>query len=230
VDNLRSPDLAYYERCHLEPQKPQLWVPDPVGPCVKTLAQLAGRVNVPFDLQSVPDEGRPPYPMLSRRYAIAAASGGRPFPGWSQVFAEAAEELRGLRASEDYPQARYRPRVKTPEWANTVHGGDQHFGLGALGLPVNYKDSYSVQADKGTRADDRLRRASPLWLRAVGDGDRWRLLSLAFHSDFLPDDVGVHVWHGDRRQKRVTVTDQDVVDRTTEWVNTMRAGNTFVRW
>ena len=77
-----------------------------------------------------------------------------------------------------------------------MHGDSGHFPLGALGLPVGYQDGYVVNVD---RRGEPARRASPLWLRPVGAGDRWRLLSYAFHGEFLPgpDAPGVHLWqHG----------------------------------
>jgi hypothetical protein len=55
--------------------------------------------------------------------------------------------------------------------------------LGALGLPVNYKDGYVVNAE---HRNEKLRRASPLWLRPVGGATGWRLFSFAFLGDFLP--------------------------------------------
>ncbi|OLT23353.1 hypothetical protein BJF79_14515 [Actinomadura sp. CNU-125] len=72
--------------------------------------------------------------------------------------------------------------MKTPEWEGTVHGDSNRFPVGALGLPVVYKDGYVVNA----WGDKEHRRASPLWLRPVGSPGDLRLFSFAFLGDFLP--------------------------------------------
>jgi CRISPR-associated protein Cmr1 len=75
-----------------------------------------------------------------------------------------------------------------------------------------------------------LRRASPLWLRAVGEGDRWRLLSFAFQGQFLPgpDAPDVNLWQNGRHQKRLVVTDGDVQRLTEQWIKVLADDESFI--
>ena len=71
---------------------------------------------------------------------------------------------------------------------------------------------------------DHLRRASPLWLRPVGHGGRWRLLSFAFNTQFLPEASGAAAYLSRGAQRTpLTVTDDDVLDVTSAWINAMAA-------
>ena len=49
---------------------------------------------------------------------------------------------------------------------------------------------------------EELRRASPLWLRPVGAGDPWRLLTFAFQARFLPGRSTARVYLLARHQGR----------------------------
>ena len=213
-----SPGLEHYESLRY------LW---PSGPIERCMPSLIGLCKPRTDWSSPPT-----YPVLSKHFTKAGTSGGDTFRDWPYVLAHAGEQLRWFRASKDYPQAPYpEPKIKTPEWDEVVHGGSDHFGLGALGLPVVYKDTYEVNADRGGPSHaEPLRRASPLWLRPVGAGSRWRLLSFAFQGEFLPSPaVKVHLWHGGSQRKLLRVEHQDVVERTNRWIETMRQDGTFVR-
>jgi hypothetical protein len=226
--SIRTPGLGHYEPLT------RLWPDQPVGACMRQLKSLVEAHCGRFDPARVWSGNPPMYPALSKTHTIVGTSGGKPFSHWADVLAHAGEQLRWFRASRDHSEVRYRPRIKTPEWTEVVTGPDDHFGLGALGLPVVYKDHRTVNADHGRGADaEPLRRASPLWLRPVGEGRRWRLLSYAFLGEFLPtagpDAPVVHVWNGRRQGKQVTVTHDDVVKRATEWITTMRQDGTFVR-
>ena len=111
----------------------------------------------------------PPYPVLSRSRTLAGVSGGEAFADWQDTLWHAGEQLRHFRANRPNtsPTARYQPLIETREWAEVVHRRDgRHFPLGALGLPVGYKDNYVVNVDRGSGPGaEKLRRASPLWLR-----------------------------------------------------------------
>jgi CRISPR type III-B/RAMP module RAMP protein Cmr1 len=182
--------------------------------------------------------GRPSYPVLSQRWTRAAVRPGNPENDWKRVLGYAGEQYRWFRAREDTPGVPYRPQIKTVEWRNVTGRGDNRFALGSLGLPIVFKkDGPTVHADhlEGTRAVP-LRRASPMWLRAVssdrlsGDRQRWKLFSYAFQADFLPPSAAVHVWPGKTRQGiEMAVTDDDLVERTDSWINGMRAGTDFIR-
>lgn len=172
--------------------------------------------------------GPPSYPVLSEAWSLAGLSGGEAFEKWQDALWHAGHQLRHFRAPEDNhnPNARYQPKKETPEWLRVVHGQDDHFTVGALGLPVVYKDHYVVNADRG---EEKLRRASPLWLRAVGAKDNWRLLSFALIGQFLPgpDAPDVHLWRGDTRVKPLRVTDADVRSLTSQWITELRADRSF---
>lgn len=173
--------------------------------------------------------GPPKYPVLSPVWSVAGLSGGDPFEVWEHVLWEAGYQLRYFRAGDDNksPRARYSPKIETPEWLGVIHGQDDRFPVGALGLPVVYKDGFTVNADRG---QEKLRRASPLWLRAVGSEDEWRLLSFAFLGEFLPgpDAPEVHLWRHGTRGRPLQVTDADVKRQMAQWIRVMREDKTFV--
>ncbi len=226
--SILSPDLDHYQR---------LYDLSPAGTILQATRHLPGicrAAGVTYDPKNA-WPSRPTYPVLSARYTRAGVTDQRVFETWQQVLAYAGEQLRHFRACQPYPGAPYPPpKIKTPEWSKVVRGPGRHFGLGALGLPVGYKDKYVVNADF-PREPSPQRRSSPLWLRPVGDGTSWRLLSLAFHNKFLPkgepgspDVPVVHVWRDKRRVKPVAVEDADVTARTTMWIDAMRQGRSFV--
>ncbi|MCD0448608.1 type III-B CRISPR module RAMP protein Cmr1 [Actinocorallia sp. API 0066] len=170
---------------------------------------------------SIADWQEPPsFPVLSRQHTLAVLS-TRAFPSWEKTLGHAGEQFRRFRASRDYPGARYRPDIKTPEWEDVVHGADDHFTLGALGLPVVYKDGISV----GVEVDGKpSRRASPLWIRAVGHGTDWRILSFAFTGSFLPSgqDAPEVVLRGKGPRRTLNVADEDVAELARAWMRRLR--------
>lgn len=65
---------------------------------------------------------------------------------------------------------------------------------------------------------EELRRASPLWLRFVGD-DRtgeWRLFSFVFLNRFKPESALVR--HNKKPVRRLTVTDEHVDKSAVDWL------------
>jgi hypothetical protein len=214
--SLLTPGLAYYEGLT------RIWPDGPVAACMRYIAVLAGTRS--FDPAWT---GPPSFPVLSRSHTRAATS-GKTFGDWSETLIHAGGQLRHFRADRANPGGgvRYDPFIETPEWASVIHGDDDHFPLGALGLPVVYKDNYVVNADGENPSEPPRRRASPLWLRAVGAGNRWRLLSFAFQDEFLPpmpaDSPGVHLWSGTARGKPLRVTDDDVKRQTDRWIDVLR--------
>lgn len=191
------------------------------------LAELEDPTSgAPFDGQWM---SRPSYPVLSPAWSIAGLSGGDGFEKWQHVLWEAGYQLRYFRAGDDNksPRANYDPKIETPEWLGVVRGQGDHFPLGALGLPVGYKDGLVVNADRG---QEKLRRASPLWLRAVGAQDDWRLLSFAFLSEFLPGPEApeVHLWEHSNQRRALRVSDEDVKRQCSQWIRVWRQDKTFV--
>jgi CRISPR-associated protein Cmr1 len=213
-----SPGLAHYE------QLSQLWPSGPVGQCVPFLKPLVQRHGGRFGFAQW--DAPPPFPVLSKEHTIAGVSGGEAFSDWAGVLAYAGEQLRRFRASKNYPAAPYHPQIKTPEWDEVVWGNGEHFGLGALGLPVVYKGGSQVDVISGR---DTLRRASPLWLRPVGAGDDWRLLSFAFCGQFLPgpDRAAVYLRQEGRQPRKLTVTDDDTAELASAWINKLAADEWF---
>lgn len=177
------------------------------------------------------------YPVLTdARGALALSCTGN---SWADVLTFAGKELRAFRATETYGQNGRR----TPEWGAVVQSNrSDHFGLGALGLPVVYsKDpKISVNATCGVRGQgeppdprEPLRRASPLWLRPVLIGESWQLFSFAFRGVFLPppgpDGPTVRVFGGPEDDKEVRVKDSDVISRTQEWIHGLKYGRRFAQ-
>ena len=217
-DALLTPGLGHYERLSI------LWPSGPLGSCMPYIRDLTGQRS--FGGWA----GKPPtFPVLSRTHTKAGVSGGEEFPSWTRTLMHAGEQFRRFRASKENtrPGANYRPKIETPEWPAVVHRDSRHFALGALGLPVGYRDGYVVHADR--HGEGFMRRASPLWLRPVGQGDRWRLLSFAFHGEFLPgpDAPGVHLWHGRDQGKELRVETSDVTRQTSQWIDVLAADESF---
>ncbi|GGM66667.1 hypothetical protein GCM10011608_59990 [Micromonospora sonchi] len=174
----------------------------------------------------------PTYPVFGGPKVFIAELSGRSFPDWSAVLAYAGEQFRWFRATESAPGARYTPKIKTREWLRTINGDDHEFALGALGLPIVFKEGKTAYPiGTATAGGDRspLRRASPLWLRPLRDSNaRWRLLSFAFLGRFLPDEVEV-VLRGQRKQS-LRVDSTDVERLSADWITTLsRDDGTFVR-
>lgn len=99
--------------------------------------------------------------------------------------------------------------------------------LGALGLPVTYPDRFDVYP---AVRNELLRRPSSLWLRPVGEGDQWRLLSFAFCGQFLPGPGQPEVYLRERGHevRRLSVTDDNiVVALATTWIQTLAADEMF---
>lgn len=217
-DNIQTPPLPHYESLT------RLWPAGPVGDCVQYLRPLMGPHAGPLTLAQWAEP--PAYPVLSRTHTIAGTSGGDPFLTWADVAEHAGEQLRRFRASRPAPGARRDWGGRTPEWEDVVHGDSTRFSLGALGLPVTYPDRFDVYP---AIRNELLRRPSPLWLRPVGEGDQWRLLSFAFCGQFLPGPGQPEVYLRERglEVRRLSVTDDDIVALATTWIRTLAADEMF---
>jgi CRISPR-associated protein Cmr1 len=183
----------------------------------------------------------PDYPVLSKRYAPAAAAPGE-FGSWRQTLAYGGRQLRLFRANRPLDEIRRRQaRVRTAEWDDVINGDSADFPLGALGLPVGYHDKlterkFMVNAViPGGPKPEELRRASPLWIRPAGSGDSWRLFTFAFQTRFLPgpDSARVYLLPDAKaagagwRNEELAVDQGDVEHLTAQWITTMRAGGDF---
>jgi CRISPR type III-B/RAMP module RAMP protein Cmr1 len=228
-DSLKSKGLRDYVGLRT------VWPVGELASCRQILVALRTKL-VPSAQGTFDDEwtGPPPYPVLSRARTLAGVSGGQPFANWQDTLWHAGEQLRYFRANRPNTNrdARYTPKIETREWAEVVHRQNARgFPLGALGLPVVYKDDYVVNVDRGSGPGaEKLRRASPLWVRAVGSGDNWRLLSFAFLGRFLPgpDAPGVHLWRGNAQVKGLEVADGDIKSLVEQWIRALRADQSFV--
>lgn len=215
-DTLLSPGLGFYE------DTKSLW---PSGAAAKAMPALMAIAEQKCCSRQAYQWSEPPtYPVLSKIHTIAGASGGV-FSDWENVLIHAGEELRYFRASvrdsEPTPGIKHRPKTKPRECDKEP----DDFALGGLGLPVVFRKGAEVHADSGEGEDaEKLRRASPLWLRAVGEGDRWRLFSFAFLTEFLPEeDAGVHLWSGKRQDRELTVTTEDSHKLVRRWIEDVAA-------
>jgi CRISPR type III-B/RAMP module RAMP protein Cmr1 len=178
---------------------------------------------------------RPAFPVLTRAWTTAGITAERTpeWGSWDRVLIHAGEQLRHFRASRAYPGAGYHPPIKTPEWNDTIHRAGPDFPVGALGLPVVYKEGFAVKVHDHHQVE--LRRASPLWLRPVGEGKSWRLLSFALRAEFLSGSLSgpdrrpsVRVWEHSRSKHPVTIADADVDRLTRQWIETLAVGGSFV--
>lgn len=213
---LLTPGLDFYDRTK------SLWFTgDAAGPTMASLKKVAEEAKAgPFDRST----SIPSFPVLSKNKTLAGVTGGGFFNDWADVLAHAGAELRHFRASEQTPDVGYNPKIKTREWLEVIHKSDRDdFHIGGLGLPLVFKKDIEVHADNGEYEEtEKLRRASPLWLRAVGEGDRWRLLSFSFLDEFLPAGVNVHLWRGTgsnkRQDRQLTVTTEKSHEKVRQWI------------
>lgn len=218
---LLTPGLDHYE------QLKHLWLAGPLVPSMPSFAVLAGgrRLN-----SRAWGDTAPAFPVLSPVHTRAGLS-AEEFSGWAQALSFAGEEFRNFRANADNPRARYRPERETAEWKGVIHGPGRHFPLGALGLPVNYQRDLSVNAIGPGGDGEPLRRSSSLWLRVAGNGGTKRLLSFAFHTEFLPGHPPPRVRvldHGRPRPgKDLQVSTDDIKNVTGQWMKTISGGGTF---
>lgn len=220
-DALRTPGTSYYDKLN------RLWIEGPLSTCVPYLQTLASGGS----LSPRAWDRTPSFPVLSRTYAPAGVLGtpDDSFDTWENTLIGGGLELRYFRAAEpnNSRDARYDPLIETPEWINTIHGERKNqFPVGALGLPVVMKDGYEVHADPVSGGEAKGRRASPLWIRAVGSDGDWRLLTFALQAEFLP--AGVHLWERGRRQRPLQITDDDVTRQTSQWIQVMRDEGSFL--
>jgi CRISPR type III-B/RAMP module RAMP protein Cmr1 len=175
-----------------------------------------------------PPSARPAFPVLDPAWTYAGLSKTQS-SSWDTLLTWAGEQLRHFRANQPNtnPKANYQPKIKTPEWDAVVHGPGTSFPLGALGLPVVYKDGYTVDAVE--RRGLPARRASALWLRPVGEGTTWRLLSFAFANEFLPgpDAPTVTLRRKIGPPKPLQVADTDVDHIVRKWIDVHKTGKSF---
>jgi len=221
-ESIQSPALGHYEGLRF------LWPDDTLGKCLTMLFNTRG-VNA-REAWTTP----PTFPVLHRQHTIAGVSGGGVFDNWGHTLRHTGEQLRNFRASRHAPGARYMPARKTPEWEDVIWGPGDHFSVGALGLPVVFKKNGPIvnaeRSDRAEREDNSLRRASPLWLRAVGSGDEWRLFSFAFLGEFLPgpDAPVVNLRNGNNPPEPLRVDTADVRRLTQQWIDVMAVDESFV--
>ncbi|HET9975610.1 MAG TPA: type III-B CRISPR module RAMP protein Cmr1 [Streptosporangiaceae bacterium] len=219
---------------------------------LRQLIEAAREVSGPLDGWT----GPPPFPVLSKRYSPAAVTtrrrDGTPpqntpreFGSWQEALEYGGRQLRLFRGNRPFDETRRRQaRVRTAEWDDVVNVIDRDsvdFPLGGFGLPVGYQDKlndrkFTVNAVDLREPDQpELRRASPLWLRAVGSGTSWRLFTFVFQTRFLPgaDDVSVCLLPGADaieagwRKDELTVRQADVEHLTGQWMTAMRGGGDF---
>lgn len=219
---------------------------------LRQLIKVAERTPAALDGWTEP----PPFPVLSKRYSPAAVAvrrrGGTPpeiapkeFRSWQEALAYGGKQLRLFRGNRPFDETRRRQaRVRTAEWDDVINVIDRDsvdFPLGGLGLPVGYQDKLTERKFMVNAVDLRqpdqpeLRRASPLWLRAVGSGDSWRLFTFAFQTRFLPgaDVASVRLLPGEDavdagwREDELNVGQADMERLTGQWMTAIRGGGDF---
>ena len=177
-----------------------------------------------------------PFPALGEEHTVAGIAGGRSQASWQEVLTKAGKNLRYFRAEVDSDTPNYTPPIKTHGWICVIHDKkrkENRMPRATMGLPLVYKDGYEVRATrtKGGGSVEQLRRASPLWLRPVGDKNDWKLFSFAFRNRFLPEDdaVSVDLWKRGNHIRKLEAGTQNAHDLTKEWIDGMRRENGFVR-
>ncbi|MDT0329342.1 type III-B CRISPR module RAMP protein Cmr1 [Nocardiopsis lambiniae] len=214
-----TPGLEHYASAR------SLWPSGPAAAAMPALLRIAGELGLKgaHVWKRTPD-----HPVLSKEHTLAGMHGDPAWTSWEEALTAAGRELRYFRAETEHrDQNKYRPPIKTFGWEEVVHGPGNELPMAAMGLPLVYDKKFEVHAVAG---DEKLRRASPLWIRPVTDGRTWRLFSFGFLNRFLPEDrVEVHLWRDRRRDKVLKVTDADAHALVREWVAHLTAGGSFVR-
>ena len=207
--SLQTPGLTHYKELD-DRQRLQ-----PIGPlddCLEPIDDLLKQIGDPDEARTWREDEIPTYPVFSSKWTCAGLS-AYSASSWAELLAHVGRQYRLSRATADNSASRtnYWPKVKTPERDAVLHGNSNRFPLGALGLPVVYSK------DKVTVGE---RRASPLWMHPVMEDGEWRLFSFAFHNTFLPAETEVRL--SGKIRKSVIITDDDVVNRTSDWIQRMR--------
>jgi CRISPR-associated protein Cmr1 len=147
--------------------------------------------------------GQPGYPCFADGWFQAAEHSLREGGTHLHALADLGDLLKRFRHPGTPPKpgrlpstAGYR-QIARPYAERTTPTGP--FPDGALGLPVVYTVhgfTEPVTVEPVDADASPARRASPLWLRVTPRPRGWRLRSLAFHTLWLPDDVGLRVKMG----------------------------------
>ncbi|MFC9938309.1 type III-B CRISPR module RAMP protein Cmr1 [Nocardiopsis alba] len=212
--DLNTPDLDHYSRVRY------LWPSGPAEAAMRALSRIATKVGATGIHHW---DSAPTYPVLSKKYTLAAVNGGEASRSWQDALALAGRELRYFRAEVDDEKR----GPKTLGWEEVIKGDEVELPMAALGLPLIYDKGNEVHVSEG---EEKLRRASPLWLRPVGADHSWRLFSFAFLNKFLPGkDQKVHVWKDRQRGKELTVNTEHAHALVKEWIGTLARGDTFMR-
>ncbi|GAA3732394.1 type III-B CRISPR module RAMP protein Cmr1 [Salinactinospora qingdaonensis] len=204
TETLRSPGLSHY--AELDTLHPT----GVLAQCLPYVDELLATLPDTCHARPWRDDERPTYPVMSTAHTRAGLS-SYTAATWDELLAHVGRQYRLFRATRDNSASKsnYSPKVKTPEHLSVVNGDSDRFPLGALGLPVVYSKGGIIGG----------RRASPLWLRPIGDSGTWRLFSFAFRARFLPEGTTVPMTG---REEGVTVTDDDVTTRTDNWITGMK--------
>jgi hypothetical protein len=223
---IRTLGLDFYRHARW----PWPWPPAVFGAFERHLPALINAGNGMIRPRDDWDEP-PSFPVLSGKYSPAALA-PRTFESWQKALAYGGKQLRLFRANRPTDEAsRTRARVRTAEWDDVINGNQSGFPLGALGLPIGFQDKvtrrkFTVNAAKPADPDpEELRRASPLWLRAVGSGNTWGLLTFAFQARFLPEPDAARIYL--LPEDELYVGHEDVTSLTGQWLAAVRNGRDF---
>jgi CRISPR-associated protein Cmr1 len=163
---------------------------------------------------ALPDNDQPKYPsfrggwyqLSDRQYATSAGD-------FANELSAVGDRLRKRRVDSDEPRAssvEYRDIVR-PFMDNNQPSSTTPFSIGAFGLPVVFsRPKPPAQATvHAVHNGERIRRASPLWLRiyenrTTTQRPRWQCRSLAFDAEWLPQGAELSV-ENERGAKPVVI-------------------------
>ena len=141
------------------------------------------------------------------------------------ALAEMGERWRHHRASQHAPGANYFPQRKTPEWLNVVSPAihrraapNQPFGLGALGMPIQFEKTIGVTVVDA--ADKPLRLASPVRFKPTSAPSGTFMRIVGFATQPCPPDGHVQA-RGSTRQVNLALPYGVVQKRVQDAVNAL---------
>lgn len=147
-----------------------------------------------------PPQSIPEFPVLRDPAWSGRFLPGEPARDLAQALHWAGAEWRAFRAVSD-PAGQITADLHSPEWVHAIHGTSQDYPIAAFGLPVNYK-GVTVEP---TLAGQKVRRASPVWLRPVVLDSGWRTFTFLFRARLLA--TGTRLNRGLRSPDDATLAD-----------------------
>lgn len=166
------------------PTRPESWdalFSQPIPPAISGMASH-GWMGSPANTLAE-------FPVLCSPHWAGRFLEGEILPDWQSALMHAGQEWRAFRVIAE-PEEEITKNLRSPEWTNAIHGRSAKFPIAAFGLPVGYystsNGTFRATIEPTSRGE-KIRRASPVWLRPIWTKDGWRVVTYLFRARLLPD-------------------------------------------